>query len=132
MRRVILNGQSYAVGLDWFLLQRMTRAEVIQEAERYDDKSDLVVILKEQYALARSGKRTWRKTRSLAASLVLNGFPDAVHVYPLVDADTNNQFWWVIGVRKGIVSGQTDRYFDNRNDAEVSPSQYRILWASQR
>ena len=118
MRRVILNGQSYAVGLDWFLLQRMTRAEVIQEAERYDDKSDLVVILKEQYALARSGKRTWRKTRSLAASLVLNGFPDAVHVYPLVDADTNNQFWWVIGVRKGIVSGQTDRYFDNRNDAE--------------
>lgn len=55
MRRVILNGQSYAVGLDWFLLQRMTRAEVIQEAERYDDKSDLVVILKEQYALARSG-----------------------------------------------------------------------------
>ena len=118
MRRVILNGQSYAVGLDWFLLQRMTRAEVIQEAERYDDKSDLVVILKEQYALARSGKRTWRKTRSLAASLVLNGFPDAVHVYPLVDTDTNNQFWWVIGVRKGIVSGQTDRYFDNRNDAE--------------
>ena len=99
MRRVILNGQSYAVGLDWFLLQRMTRAEVIQEAERYDDKSDLVVILKEQYALARSGKRTWRKTRSLAASLVLNGFPDAVHVYPLVDADTNNQFCWVIGVR---------------------------------
>ena len=118
MRRVILNGQSYAVGLDWFLLQRMTRAEVIQEAERYDDKSDLVVILKEQYALARSGKRTWRKTRSLAASLVLNGFPDAVHVYPLVDADTNSQFWWVIGIRKGIVSGQTDRYFDNRDDAE--------------
>ena len=118
MRRVILNGISYAVGLDWFLLQKMTRAEVIQEAERYDDKSDLVVILKEQYALARSGKRTWRKTRSLAASLVLNGYPDAVHVYPLVDADTNSQFWWVIGVRKGIVSGQTDRYFDNRNDAE--------------
>ena len=36
----------------------------------------------------------------------------------ILELCTNNQFWWVIGVRKGIVSGQTDRYFDNRNDAE--------------
>ena len=92
MRRVILNGQSYAVGLDWFLLQRMTRAEVIQEAERYDDKSDLVVILKEQYALARSGKRTVKglfQDRQIATSTTVT-------------------------------------------TPKVSPSQYRILWASQR
>ena len=117
MRRIVINGQFYAVGLDWFLLTG-SRAELIQEAEQYDDKCDLTVILKAQYALARSGKRTWRRTRSLAASLLLNDYPDAVHVFPLVDADTNSPFWWVIGVRKGIVSGQTDRCFDSLDDAE--------------
>ena len=119
MRRVVINGRSYAVGLDWFPLKKMTRAEVIQEADRYDGKCDLVVMLREQYALARSGKKTWKKTRSLAASLVQAGYPDAVHAFALTDADTNEVFWWVVGIRKGIISGQTDRCFDSLDAAEA-------------
>lgn len=120
MRRVISNGQSYAVGLDWFPLQRMTRAEVIQEAERYDDKSDLVVILKEQYALARSGNRTWKKKlRSLAATLIQAKYPDAIYIFNLVDADTAQSFWWVVGIRKGIISNLTDRCFDDQDGAQA-------------
>lgn len=123
MRRVVLNGFSYAVGLDWFPLKKMTRAEVIQEAERYDDKADLVVILKEQYALARSGKR--KKLRSLAASLVQAEYADGVYIFDLVDADTHQSFWWVVGIRKGIISNLTDRCFDNQDDAKVLSASVR-------
>ncbi len=119
MRRVVINGQSYAVGLDWFPLKEdMKRAELVLEAEGYDEKCDLSVVLEKQYALARSRNRSWKRVRSLAATLVLNKYPDAVHVFPLVDADDDTPFWWVIGVRRGIVSGQTDRCFDTREDAE--------------
>lgn len=119
MRRVVINGQSYAVGLDWFPLKEdMKRAELVLEAEGYDEKCDLSVVLEKQYALARSRNRSWKRVRSLAATLVLNKYPDAVHVFPLVDADDDKPFWWVIGVRRGIVSGQTDRCFDTQEDAE--------------
>ena len=119
MRRVVINGQSYAVGLDWFPLKEdMKRAELVLEAEGYDEKCDLSVVLEKQYALARSRNRSWKRVRSLAATLVLNKYPDAVHVFPLVDADDDTPFWWVIGVRRGIVSGQTDRCFDTQEDAE--------------
>ena len=118
MRRVIVNGQAYAVGIDWFPLNKMNRTELLQQAEGYDDKCDLLVLLKEQYGLARSGKKSWKRTRSLAATLVLNGYPDAVHAFQLIDADTGSRFWWVVGVRKGTLSGQTDRCFDNLDDAE--------------
>ena len=119
MRRVVVNGQSYAVGLDWFPLKEdMKRAELVLEAEGYDEKCDLSVVLEKQYALARSRNRSWKRVRSLAATLVLNKYPDAVHVFPLVDADDDTPFWWVIGVRRGIVSGQTDRCFDTQEDAE--------------
>ena len=88
MRRVVINGQSYAVGLDWFPLKEdMKRAELVLEAEGYDEKCDLSVVLEKQYALARSRNRSWKRVRSLAATLVLNKYPDAVHVFPLVDAD---------------------------------------------
>ena len=104
MRRVVINGQSYAVGLDWFPLKEdMKRAELVLEAEGYDEKCDLSVVLEKQYALARSRNRSWKRVRSLAATLVLNKYPDAVHVFPLVDADDDKPFWWVIGVRRGIV-----------------------------
>ena len=54
MRRVVINGQSYAVGLDWFPLKEdMKRAELVLEAEGYDEKCDLSVVLEKQYALAR-------------------------------------------------------------------------------
>ena len=40
MRRVIVNGQSYAVGLDWFPLKEdMKRAELVLEAEGYDESA---------------------------------------------------------------------------------------------
>ena len=46
MRRVVINGQSYAVGLDWFPLKEdMKRAELVLEAEGYDEKCDLSVVL---------------------------------------------------------------------------------------
>lgn len=38
MRRVILNGHYYAVGLKWALLDGRTKAELIREAERYDEQ----------------------------------------------------------------------------------------------
>lgn len=51
MRRVVINGQSYAVGLDWFPLKEdMKRAELVLEAEGYDEKCDLSVVLEKQYA----------------------------------------------------------------------------------
>ena len=119
MRRVIVNGQSYAVGLDWFPFKEdMKRAELVLEAEGYDEKCDISVVLEKQYALARSRNKSWKRARSLAATLVLNKYPDAVHVFPFVDADDDTPFWWVIGVRRGIISGQTDRCFTNQEDAE--------------
>ena len=67
MRRVVINGQSYAVGLDWFPLKEdMKRAELVLEAEGYDEKCDLSVVLEKQYALARSRNRSWKRVRSLA------------------------------------------------------------------
>ena len=100
LRRGVINGQSDAVGLYWFPLKEdMKLAELVLEAEGYDEKCDLSVVLEKQYALARSRNRSWKRVRSLAATLVLNKYPDAVHVFPLVDADDDTPFWWVIGVR---------------------------------
>ena len=70
MRRVILNGVSCVVGLKWALLDGRTKAELIREAERYDEPYDVIVLLKTQYALGRSqGKKIWKKSLSLAAVL---------------------------------------------------------------
>ena len=56
MRRVVINGRQYAVGLDWFPLREQSKPEVIQEAEANYPDSNLVVMLKEQYGLGESGK----------------------------------------------------------------------------
>ena len=89
MRRVILNGRSYAVGLKWFHF-RGTREEAIQEAHGRDAQFDLIVVLTdhEQYGLGRSEGSSWKKTKSLAASLVRNNCPDAVHVFSFHDEST--------------------------------------------
>ena len=96
MRRVILNGHSYAVGLKWALLDGRMKAELIREAERYDEPYDVIALLKTQYALGRSqGKKVWKKSLSLAAVLGPAQYEDGVYVFPLEDADTHEAFWWV-------------------------------------
>ena len=113
MRRVVINGRSYAVGLQWALLKpSVTREEVIQRAETSSPPCDLIVMLKQQYGMGCSEGQAWKRTCSLAASLV-QGIPsDTVYVFTLNDADTAQSFWWVIGIRKGMISAQSDRYFD--------------------
>ncbi|MCB8572392.1 type 4b pilus protein PilO2 [Bilophila wadsworthia] len=120
MRRVILNGQSYAMGLKWFHF-RGTREEAIQEAHGRDAQFDLIVVLTdhEQYGLGRSEGSSWKKTKSLAASLVRNNCPDAVHVFSFHDESTKEPFWWVIGILKKRISAQSDRCFGNKEEAEA-------------
>lgn len=119
MRRVVLNGISYAVGLKWFPF-RGTREEAIQEAHGRDAQFDLIVVLTdhEQYGLGSSKGSSWKKTKSLAASLVRNVCPDAVHVFSFHDETTKEPFWWVIGILKKRISAQSDRCFGNREEAE--------------
>ena len=120
MRRVVINGRSYAVGLQWALLKpSVTREEVIQRAETSSPPCDLIVMLKQQYGMGCSEGQAWKRTCSLAASLV-QGIPsDTVYVFTLNDADTAQSFWWVIGIRKGMISAQSDRYFDELAQANA-------------
>lgn len=120
MRRVVINGISYAVGLKWALLEERTKAELIREAERYDEPYDVVVLLKTQYALGRSqGSKLWKRSFSLAAVLGPAQYQDGVYVFPFEDADTNEPFWWVAGIHRGMLSARTDRCFTIQEDAEA-------------
>lgn len=120
MRRVILNGISYAVGLKWALLEGRTKAELIREAERFDEPYDVIVLLKTQYALGRSqGSKVWKKSLSLAAALSPAQYEDGVYIFPLDDADTNESFWWVVGIHRGMISARADRCFTMQGDAEA-------------
>ncbi len=120
MRRVILNGHYYAVGLKWALLDGRTKAELIREAERYDEPYDVIALLKTQYALGRSqGKKVWKKSLSLAAVLGPAQYEDGVYVFPLEDADTHEAFWWVVGIHRGMISARTDRCFTMQEEAEA-------------
>lgn len=128
MRRVVINGKQYAVGLDWFPLREQSKPEVIQEAEANYPDSNLVVMLKEQYGLGESGKSgvaSWKRTSALAAALL--PYTDAVHVFTLIDADTNKPFWWVFGVRKGLISAQSADFSDEMSANEYAAAMFDSL-----
>ena len=128
MRRVVINGKQYAVGLDCFPLREQSKPEVIQEAEANYPDSNLVVMLKEQYGLGESGKSgvaSWKRTSALAAALL--PYTDAVHVFTLIDADTNKPFWWVFGVRKGLISAQSADFSDEMSANEYAAAMFDSL-----
>ena len=128
MRRVVINGKQYAVGLDWFPLREQSKPEVIQEAEANYPDSNLVVMLKEQYGLGESGKSgvaSWKRTSALAAALL--PYTDAVHVFTLIDANTNKPFWWVFGVRKGLISAQSADFSDEMSANEYAAAMFDSL-----
>lgn len=119
MRRVVINGQSWLVGLKWDLIDKRTRAELIAEADGAVDTYDRMVMLGTQYGLARTGgKPLWKKTSSLAAALVQNGEASEISVFSLSDADTSQPFFWVIAVQRDIISARSDRCFDSEAEAE--------------
>ena len=123
MRFVKIKKHSFAVGLDWYVLEK--RHESINYAEQAakvaedanGETPDMVALRPRQYGFGVSqGQTAYAKARALAASLKISGSFLGVFRF----SDIGGDYWWVCAIKESLVSAMGDKVFESEEKALAS------------
>lgn len=123
MRLAKIKKRSFAVGLDWYVLEK--RHESVnyakQAAKIAEDTGgeilDMVALRPRQYGFGSSrGEAAYAKARALAASLNISGSFLGVFRF----SDIGGDYWWVCAIKQSLVSAMGDKIFESEEKALAS------------
>ena len=130
MRFLKLQGKTWAVGLRWSHGGSGKRkfSALQSEAMALDPELNFVALRRLQHGFAKchpEGVKDALKAYALAASLRITA-TSFLGLFRL-KSERGRDFWWVVALRDGRISGQGDNVFNEREEAEAHVTSLRDL-----